>query len=86
MERNNLSFRRATHVAQQKQEVLDEKMQNFLRYIIKLRRVREYDLSLIGNMDETPIWVDMPGNYTLKDVGTKTISMGSTGHEKPVLP
>ena len=34
MKRNHLLFRRATHVAQQKQKVLDEKMQSFFGYII----------------------------------------------------
>ena len=33
-------------------------------------------------MDETPIWMDMPGNYTLETKGTKTVTMTTTGHEK----
>jgi hypothetical protein len=57
-------------------------MQNYLRFIIRLRKIRNYPLTNIGNMDETPIWVDMPGNYTIEACGTKTVTMGTTGHEK----
>ena len=80
--RHNLKFRKSTHVGQKSEEVLGDKMQHFLGFVTRLRRRRNYSLSLIGNMDETPMWVDMPGNYTLETVGTKTVSMKSTGHEK----
>ena len=33
-------------------------------------------------MDETPICIDMPGEYTLEERGKKTITMKSTGHVK----
>lgn len=33
-------------------------------------------------MDETPVWIDMPGEYTIEQKGAKTVSMGSTGCEK----
>lgn len=33
-------------------------------------------------MDETPIWLEMPGKSTLVIKGNKTISVMSTGHEK----
>lgn len=82
MKRHNISFRRATHIAQKLPSELDEKRQNFLAYIIRMRRMRQYDLSHIGNMDETPIWVDMPGNSTLHQAGAKTVSMKTTGNEK----
>ena len=58
------------------------KMQNFLGFVTRLRKRRNYDLSLIGNMDETPLWVDMPGDYTMEQIGTKSITMKTTGHEK----
>ena len=29
--------------------------------------------SRIGNIDETPFWVDMPGDYTIEQKGLKTI-------------
>ena len=85
MKRNNIAFRRATHVAQKKQVELDDRMQGFLRYVIRIRQRRHYPLSMIGNMDETPVYVDIPGNYTLERKGMKSITMASTGHEKEKL-
>ena len=82
MKRQNLSFRRATHVAQKNNGILDDRNQNFLRFVTRIRRIRDYALGRIGNMDETPIWVDMPGDYTIEQIGKKTISMKSTGNEK----
>lgn len=80
--RNNISFRRTTHVAQKLPEELEQKKQAFLKFIVHLRKRHNYSLSCIGNMDETPIWIDMPGNYTLETKGAKTVSMKTTGHEK----
>ena len=36
----------------------------------------------IVNMDETPIWADMPGVTTISKTGTKMIPIRTTGHEK----
>ena len=82
MKRYNLAYRRQTHMAQKKEEELSEKISNFLRFVIKLRKSKGYELSEIGNMDETPIWMDMPGNYTIEPRGTKTVSLVTTSHEK----
>lgn len=41
-----------------------------------------YDLSQIGNMDETPVTFDMPGNRTVNASGSKTVLLKTTGHEK----
>jgi hypothetical protein len=39
----------------------------------------------IGNMDETPVWFEMPGKSTLSECGEKEIRVTSTGHEKEKL-
>lgn len=82
MRRNKMTFRRATHVGQKQEAVLSDKMQAYLRFVGRLKQRHGYLPSHIGNMDETPIWVDMPGNYTLEAQGSKSINMKSTGHEK----
>lgn len=82
LRRHNLSFRRATHVGQKKESVLSDKANHFLRFVIRMRQRHHYKMTHIGNMDETPIWMDMPGDYTIETVGTKTIDMKTTGHEK----
>ena len=47
---------------------------SFLRFVTRIRKLRDYALGQIGNMDETPIWINMPGDYTLRDEGEKTIT------------
>ena len=49
---------------------------------MRLRRTREYANCYIGNMDETPVWLEMPGASTLEQTGEKTIAVASTGHHK----
>ena len=36
----------------------------------------------IGNADETPIWFDMPRNYTIIEKGTKKVIIKTSGCEK----
>jgi hypothetical protein len=36
----------------------------------------------IVNMDETPIYYDMPANYTLSQKGAKSVDVAHSGHEK----
>ena len=43
-------------------------------------------LSQIGNMDETPVFFDLPSNRTVDCVGSKTVSVCTTGHEKLISP
>jgi hypothetical protein len=46
------------------------------RYGLHLR------LSDIGNMDETAIWADMPGESTIEVRGARHVPVLSTSHEK----
>jgi len=62
--RHNLSFRRSTHIAQHSKELTNDRVDKFLRFVIKLRCRRSYDMGEIGNMDETRIWLEMPGKST----------------------
>lgn len=77
-----MSFRRATHVGQKTEEQLSGPIYSFLQYCIHIRTRHHSPHSAMINMDEMPIWLDMPGTYTAEAVGMKTISMLSTGHEK----
>ncbi len=36
----------------------------------------------MGNMDETPMFFDMPGVKTVSVIGEKTVFVRTTGHEK----
>ena len=39
-------------------------------------------ISVIGNIDETSCWLDMPGEMTVKHVGTRFVPLRTTGNEK----
>jgi hypothetical protein len=82
MDRFSLTLRQRTKIAQKLPAALEEKLQSFHRFVIKHRKLHDYDLSQIGNMDETPITFDMPPNRTVNSAGAKTIMIKTTGHEK----
>ena len=82
MNRNNLTLRQKTKIAQKLPADLEEKVTKFLSFVIKQRRQRNYALTQIGNMDETPIWFDMPSARTVNNKGGKTVLVKTTGHEK----
>lgn len=82
MDQNNLSTRRRTSIAQKLPENFEHKLQKFQSFIIAERRRHQYNLSLIGNADQTPLTSDMPSNTTVNSKDTKTVSIVTTGHEK----
>ena len=82
MDRHDLSIRRRTTISQKLPENFEDKLLKFQRYIIAERKKHEYDLSLIGNADQTPLTFDMPANSTVDAKGTKSVSIMTTGHEK----
>jgi hypothetical protein len=46
------------------------------------RRIQDYPLAYIGNMDETPVSFDLPSNTTIDKLGARSVSIRTTGHEK----
>ncbi|GES91790.1 pogo transposable element with KRAB domain [Rhizophagus clarus] len=82
MSHHKLVNRRKTTVAQRLPEDYVEQQGNFLSYILYRRNEHNYPLSLIGNMDETPMAFNLPSNNTIEQSGTKTVSILSTGHER----
>src|SRR6185437_9893421 len=82
MRRNKFSNRRRTTVAQKLAEDLEPLRDEFLSNVLYHRMLYNYPLSLIGNMDETPLAFDVPSNYTVKETGAHTVSIRTTGYEK----
>ena len=82
LRRKNLALRQKTKIAQKLPEDLDQKITNFQSFVIKSRRKENYELVHIGNMDETPVWFDMPSARTMNAKGAKTVLVNTTGHEK----
>ena len=68
-EKNKLVLRQRTKIAQKLPDDLDDKIVNFHSHVIKMRKQHDYPLHLIGNMDETPMQFDMPGNRTVNARG-----------------
>ena len=61
---------------------LEEKITSFQLFVIRARRSKNYSLVKIRNMDETPVWFDMPTSKTVDSVGAKTVLLKTTGHVK----
>lgn len=82
MKRNGLSLRQRTKIAQKLPQDLEQKIILFQKYVIKKRKECNFELSQIGNMDETPMCFDLPGNRTVNLKGEKNVLIKTTGHEK----
>lgn len=80
--RNYISFRRTTHISQKSVEVTNGLIDKFLWYVIRIRRLREYRDMDIGNMDETPVYLEMPGKSIYDCKGASEVVVTSTGPEK----
>jgi len=82
MKRFDLSLRRRTKISQKLPEDTEEKLEEFRRFVIRLRTQYNFDLNSIFNMDETPVWFDMAGNMTINNKGDKTVHIRTTGNDK----
>ena len=82
MSRHSLSVRRRTHIAQKLPRDFEDKLVEFQKFIIKLRKDRIYPMCAIGNADQTPLTFDMPYNTTVAPTGSKSVTIRTTGAEK----
>ena len=81
MVRFGFSLRRRTSICQKLPPHFEEKLVAYQRYIITLRKEYSFALHQIGNADETPIYFDMPSNWTVTAKGSKEVKLMS-GYEK----
>src|SRR5213082_2433022 len=63
---HKLSNRRKTMIAQRLPEDYVEQQNEFLSYVLYLRKEYDYPLSLIGNMDETSLSFNLPSKMTIE--------------------
>ena len=82
MNRHDISIRRRTSIAQRLPDDFENKLVEYQRYIIQLRKTRQYANDMIANADQTPLTFDIPFNHTLDFKGRKSIVLKTTGNEK----
>ena len=82
MNRFGLTLRQRTHIAQKLPADVENKILSFQQFVIRERKQFDFSISQIGNMDETPMFFDLPGNSTVHMIGDKTVSIKTSGHEK----
>ncbi|KAL1435126.1 hypothetical protein MTO96_011256 [Rhipicephalus appendiculatus] len=82
MRRNGLCLRRCTSLCQRLHPCYEEKVVDFHKFVLRLRRDREFLLSQIGNADQTPINFDMPMGRTVNERGARSVLVKATGAEK----
>ena len=82
MRRHGLSLRRKTTQAQKDPNHLTDKLVMYVLQVRKLFRLHLYHPSNVISMDETAVWADMLSGTTIDRVGSKTVSLKTTGHEK----
>ena len=68
MKRNKLVLRQKMKISQRLPDDLEEKITKIQSFVIRVRRSKNYSLVNIGNMDEMPVWFDMPTSKTT-DIG-----------------
>ena len=82
MARHNLSVHRRSTIAQRLPGDYEDKLLNHQRFIVNQRQIHNYDISCIGNADQTPVTFDLPYSRTIDFKGAKSISIKTTGSEK----
>jgi hypothetical protein len=79
-----LALRRRT-ICQKLQKDFDQKLLNYQRYIINLRKMGNFLMGQIASADEMAIYLNMPPNYMLEKKGVKEVLSKTTECEKICL-
>ena len=85
IDRNNISNKRATSVGQKVAEDAPTIAISFIDHLSNWREKNDFrpnGSQVIGNMDEMPMYFDMPSNRTYSYKGMRTTLVRTTGKEK----
>ena len=85
LKRHSLVFRKAGHIGQPLPKKVNDVVNIFLRDIIRAREnmnITDDKLNLIINIDETPIYFEMPEQTTIELKGTKNVKISTFGNDK----
>ncbi len=80
--RHSIILRHRTTVSQKLPAAVVPKLESFFCYVHSLMIKKAFQDSQVGAMDETPVWLNMTADTTVDFVGTRSIPLKSTGHEK----
>ena len=78
MRRFDFTLRRKTTTGQRLPPELTAKVTKFVQFCTKQRNLHNLAPGSIGNMDETAIWADMPGDNSVASKGAKTVPVLTT--------
>ena len=53
----------------------EDKLLDFQKHVLTLRKKNDYNLGAIGNADKTPVFFDMPGDTTVNECGASTVQV-----------
>ena len=82
LQRYDSCIRQKTTTGQRLPPRLTDKVTKFVLFCSKQHARFKFAPGAIGNMDETTIWDDMPGNKSVYSKGMKTVPILTTGHKK----
>ena len=82
---HKLSLRSRTSVSQKLPSQLESVLTKFYADAAKFMRIGKYPLSLVGNMNETPVFFDMVPSKCIVGKGTKECVVRTSGGEKKHL-
>ena len=82
LKRNMLTFRSGTHVGQKLPEPYPELIRRFTKFNEDLRWDNSFELSQIANMDETPLFMNIPNTKTIAKIGSKEVNIKTHGQER----
>ena len=83
MDRNKRSVRKRTHKATENNKSKSDVTDTLVHYLITMNALAaQYALSNILNVDETPLYIDMPMTHTIDSIGAKSVDIDTSGYDK----
>ena len=81
--RHYLTYRESTHQSQQRRREPTFEFEVAKKFLLTLKEIAsDFPRNLTLNMDETPAYFDMLDTQTIDFIGTKTVDLLNSGHDK----
>ena len=82
MKRHSLVLRAKTSLSQKLPADLETHLTSFAVFIQRQRLEYNFEMKMIGNMDETPVYFDIVPNKTIDQRGVRSVQVKTTGGDK----